>query len=263
MSNSTPLVSIYITTFNRCLLLERALHSALSQTYTNIEILIIDDASTDGTKEYVNKNFNDNRVQYFLLPENKGACHARNIGINQAKGEFITGLDSDDTFETWHIHALLLQFNSARSFICTTYSNSQDTSGIYDSDDLIWDNVAGNQFFALRSRVQATLFDEHLESAQDLDIMLRLSLNFGVFEKFHNQSYALDTSSSISRISTSTNKILGLRKFYSKHCGLMTNRQKVYWKILLQKWQVRRFTIFFNTLLSILRPQKLLQKFSL
>ena len=132
---------------------------------------------------------------------------------------------------------------------CTTYSNSQDTSGIYDSDDLIWDNVAGNQFFALRSRVQATLFDEHLESAQDLDIMLRLSLNFGVFEKFHNQSYALDTSSSISRISTSTNKILGLRKFYSKHCGLMTNRQKVYWKILLQKWQVRRFTIFFNTLL--------------
>lgn len=263
MSNPTPLISIYITTFNRCLLLDRALRSALSQTYTNIEILIIDDASTDGTKEHVNKNFNDNRVQYFLLPENKGACHARNIGINQAKGEFITGLDSDDTFETWHIHALLLQFNSARSFICTTYSNSQDTSGIYDSDDLIWDNVAGNQFFALRSRVQATLFDEHLESAQDLDIMLRLSLNFGVFEKFHNQSYALDTSSSISRISTSTNKILGLRKFYSKHCGLMTNRQKVYWKILLQKWQVRRFTIFFNTLLSILRPQKLLQKFSL
>lgn len=263
MSNPTPLVSIYITTFNRCLLLERALRSALSQTYTNIEILIIDDASTDGTKEHVNKNFNDNRVQYFLLPENKGACHARNIGINQAKGEFITGLDSDDTFETWHIHALLLQFNSARSFICTTYSNSQDTSGIYDSDDLIWDNVAGNQFFALRSRVKATLFDEHLESAQDLDIMLRLSLNFGVFEKFHNQSYALDTSSSISRISTSTNKILGLRKFYSKHCGLMTNRQKFYWKILLQKWQVRRFTIFFNTLLSILRPQKLLQKFSL
>ncbi|MBT7275588.1 MAG: glycosyltransferase [Woeseiaceae bacterium] len=263
MSNPTPLVSIYITTFNRCLLLERALNSVLSQTYTNIEVLIIDDASTDGSKEYVNKNFNDSRVQYFLLPENKGACHARNIGINQAKGEFITGLDSDDTFETWHIHALLLQFNSARSFICTTYSNSQDTSGIYDSDDLIWDNVAGNQFFALRSRVQATLFDEHLESAQDLDIMLRLSLNFGVFEKFHNQSYALDTSSSISRISTSTNKILGLRKFYSKHCGLMTNRQKFYWKILLQKWQVRRFTIFFNTLLSILRPQKLLQKFSL
>lgn len=263
MSNPTPLVSIYITTFNRCLLLERALNSVLSQTYTNIEVLIIDDASTDGSKEYVNKNFNDSRVQYFLLPENKGACHARNIGINEAKGEFITGLDSDDIFETWHIHALLLQFNSARSFICTTYANSQDTSGIYDSNDLIWDNIAGNQFFALRSRVQATLFDEHLESAQDLDIMLRLSLNFGVFEKFHNQSYALDTSSSISRISTSNNKILGLRKFYSKHCGLMTNRQKFYWKILLQKWQARRFTIFFNTLLSILRPQKLLKKFSL
>jgi len=262
MSNPTPLVSIYITTFNRRLLLERALNSVLSQTYTNIEILIIDDASTDGTKEYVDKNFNDSRVQYFLLPENKGACHARNIGINQAKGEFITGLDSDDTFETWHIHALLLHFNSARSFICTTYSNSQDTSGIYNADDLIWENIAGNQFFALRSRVQATLFDEHLESAQDLDIMLRLSLNFGAFEKFHNQSYVLDTSSSISRISTSNNKILGLRKFYSKHRGLMTNRQKFYWIILLQKWQVRRLTVFFNALLSILRPQKLLMKLS-
>ena len=262
MSSSTPLVSIYITTFNRCLLLQRALNSVLSQTYTNIEILIVDDASTDGTKEHVNKNFNDSRIQYFLLPKNKGACHARNIGINQAKGEFITGLDSDDTFETWHIHALVLQFNSARSFICTTYSNSQDTSGIYTSDDLIWDNIAGNQFFALRSIVQSTLFDECLESAQDLDIMLRLSLNFGAFEKFHNQSYVLDTSSSTSRISTSNNKILGLRKFYLKHCGLMTRRQKFYWKILLQKWKMLRFSFLFNTLLSILRPQKFFKKFS-
>ena len=263
MSNPTPLVSIYITTFNRCLLLERALNSVLSQTYTNTEILIIDDASTDGTKDYIDKHFNDSRIQYFLLPKNKGACHARNIGIHNARGEYITGLDSDDTFETWHIHALVLQFNIARSFICTSYSNSQDTSGIFSSDDLIWDNIAGNQFFALRSRVQATLFDERLESAQDLDIMLRLSLNFGVFEKFHNQSYVLDTSSSISRISNSNNKILGLRKFYFKHRALMTNRQKFYWKILLQKWQMRRFTIFFNTLLSILRPQKLLKKLTL
>lgn len=262
MSNPTPLVSIYITTFNRRLLLERALNSVLCQTYTNIEILIIDDASTDGTKEHIDKNYDDSRIQYFLLPENKGACHARNIGINHAKGKFITGLDSDDTFETWHIYTLVLQFNDARSFICTTYSNSQDTSGIYSSDDLIWDNIAGNQFFTTRSKVQETLFDESLESSQDLDIMLRLSLSFGAFEKFHNQSYALDTSSSISRISTSNNKILGLRKFYFKHRDLMSIRQNFYWKILLQKWQMLRFAVFFNTLLSILRPQKLFQKFS-
>lgn len=261
MSPQNPLVSVYITTFNRRLLLERALNSVLSQTYTNIEILIIDDASTDGTKEYIDKNFKDSRIQYFLLSKNKGACHARNIGINHAKGEFITGLDSDDVFESWHIYTLVLQFNSDRSFICTTYANSQDTSGIYGSDDLIWDNVAGNQFFALRSKVQATLFDECLESAQDLDIMLRLSLKFGLFEKFHNQSYVLDTCSSISRISTSNNKILGLKKFYTKHRDLMTNRQRFYWKILLQKWQMLGFAIFFNAVLSILRPQKIIKKF--
>ena len=84
MSPQNPLVSVYITTFNRRLLLERALNSVLSQTYTNIEILIIDDASTDGTKEYIDKNFNDSRIQYFLLSKNKGACHARNSGINHS-----------------------------------------------------------------------------------------------------------------------------------------------------------------------------------
>ena len=93
-----PLVSIIIPTYNRKHLLQRAIDSCLSQTYKNIEIIIIDDHSTDGTndsiKEYMQK---DKRIRYCKNKAGKkGANAARNTGIGIARGEFLTFCDSDD-----------------------------------------------------------------------------------------------------------------------------------------------------------------------
>ncbi len=88
------LVTAIITTHNRLSLLKRAIDSVLQQTYSNIELIVVDDASTDGTSEYcLNKSFN-----YIYIPksESRGGNYARNIGIKAAKGEYIAFLDDDD-----------------------------------------------------------------------------------------------------------------------------------------------------------------------
>ncbi|PLL70465.1 hypothetical protein CWN62_29695, partial [Klebsiella pneumoniae] len=89
-----PLVTIYIPTYNRLELLKRALNSVVNQTYKNLEIIVVDDNSSDGTQEFL-KNFSkkDPRVSYILKTDNSGACVSRNLAIDKANGLFITGLD--------------------------------------------------------------------------------------------------------------------------------------------------------------------------
>ena len=88
------LVSAIITTHNRQDLLLRAVRSVFSQTYKNIELIVVDDASNDRADELL-KEFN---LQYIYIPkeESKGGNHARNTGILTAKGEYVALLDDDD-----------------------------------------------------------------------------------------------------------------------------------------------------------------------
>ncbi len=95
----SPLVSVILPTHNRSMFLNRAIESVLKQTYKNWELIIVDDASTDGTEElFKDISLQDERIQYHKLEKNGGACIARNMGIRLSKGEYITFLDSDDEY---------------------------------------------------------------------------------------------------------------------------------------------------------------------
>lgn len=97
-NNSTKVkVSVIIPTFNREKTLQRAINSVLSQTYQDFELLICDDASTDTTINLALRNQErDSRIRVLCLPYNKGPAAARNLGMLEAKGEYIAFLDSDD-----------------------------------------------------------------------------------------------------------------------------------------------------------------------
>jgi len=90
-----PLVSVIIPTWNRIKYLPKALESVFNQTYGNIEILVVDDGSTDGTCEKLKPLIEQNKVRYFHQ-ENKGQSAARNLAIQKMKGSFACFLDSDD-----------------------------------------------------------------------------------------------------------------------------------------------------------------------
>lgn len=87
--------SIITPTYNRAALLQKAIRSITGQTYTNWELIVVDDGSTDNTEEEIQKFLDDSRIRY-IKKHNTGGADSRNFGANLAKGDFITFLDSDD-----------------------------------------------------------------------------------------------------------------------------------------------------------------------
>lgn len=92
-----PLISVTICTYNRAQMISKAIYSALKQTYQNIEIIVVDDASTDDTKKIIGElQKKDSRIKYFKNKKNLNIAGTRNETIKNSKGEYIAILDSDD-----------------------------------------------------------------------------------------------------------------------------------------------------------------------
>ncbi|AVJ16950.1 glycosyl transferase family 2 [Serratia sp. MYb239] len=203
--NDLPKVSVYISTFNRLERLKRAISSVKAQDYANIELLVCDDASTDGTQDFMNDLVkNDTSVIYLRNESNKGACATRNLGIFRATGKFITGLDDDDEFSPDRISYLVNRWKNKYSFICCDfieqfsdgkqkafYNKNEDTY-FADYKAMLFDNVASNQIFTLTSRLRDIGgFNPEVRRLQDWDTWLRLSFRYGGFLRTKEKKYVM------------------------------------------------------------------------
>ncbi|MBR4762485.1 MAG: glycosyltransferase family 2 protein [Clostridia bacterium] len=114
-----PFVSVIITTYKRNDLLPRAVDSALNQTYSNIEVIVVDDNDPDtdyrkNTEKFVTERYGRNpKFRYIKMPKNSGACNARNKGVEESKGEFINFLDDDDEFLPTKIEKQIAVFEAS------------------------------------------------------------------------------------------------------------------------------------------------------
>ena len=90
------LVSIIMPSYNTAKFISETIESVLAQTYTNWELIIVDDCSTDNTDEVVKSFLSDNRIKYIKNEKNSGAAVSRNRALREAKGKWIAFLDSDD-----------------------------------------------------------------------------------------------------------------------------------------------------------------------
>jgi glycosyltransferase involved in cell wall biosynthesis len=95
MNNATPFFSVIIPTYNHADFLHSALESVLKQTFSNFEVIVVDNFSDDHTEEIVS-NFNDTRIKLLKIHNNGVIASSRNLGIKEAKGVWIAFLDSDD-----------------------------------------------------------------------------------------------------------------------------------------------------------------------
>src|ERR1700734_1651503 len=106
-----PKVSVVIPTYNRAAEVPKAIESALAQTLSDLEVIVVDDGSSDDTGKILRNTFGD-RVRYFSQA-NQGASVARNRGVEEARGEWIAFLDSDDL---WDKQKLEWQFRALEQF---------------------------------------------------------------------------------------------------------------------------------------------------
>ena len=103
----SPEISIIVCTYNRAHYLNKGIDSVLNQTFTNWELLIVDDGSCDNTFEIVNPYLGQyNNIRY-LKHQNKKQCYAKNAGIQASFGRYITLLDSDDSYKPNHLESRL------------------------------------------------------------------------------------------------------------------------------------------------------------
>ena len=115
------LVSIIMPTYNCAKFIGETIKSVIAQTYSNFELIIVDDCSKDNTKDVVN-SFDDERIKYYKLEKNSGAAVARTTAMNMAKGKYMAFLDSDDLWmENKLEHQLKFMKDNNYNITCTAY----------------------------------------------------------------------------------------------------------------------------------------------
>ena len=124
---SSPLISIIITTYNRASLLEYCIQSVLTQRYTNVEIIVVDDGSTDETENVVRKYHN--RIRY-VRKEHSGIAATRNVGCQYATGMYIAFVDDDDLMHSRRLPELHSALRRHPKAVCAFCQGSEiDISG--------------------------------------------------------------------------------------------------------------------------------------
>lgn len=222
-----PRVSVYIPTYNRCNLLKRALTSVLDQTWKNLDIIVVDDCSTDSTPDYLAElEKKDSRVRFLINHENSGANVSRNAAIQMAQGTFITGLDDDDFFCPDRIKNFL-EFYSNRPECDVLFSNylvlnssnnlvRRKKPKVVTQNNLTISNYIGNQVFCRTSLLRDNLFDPSLRKLQDLDCWYRL-LNNRAAVNVQKYDYVVDLSHEHERITNNNSTIHAISRLNIKY----------------------------------------------
>jgi GT2 family glycosyltransferase len=130
MSASQPLLSIVVPTYNRAYCLARTLDSALGQTYRNLEVILVDDGSTDGTEALVAQRYASEPRLRYVRKKNAGVSAARNTGFAEVHGELVGLLDSDDVWHPWKAEVQIACMQAHPELVMTwTNMDAVDAAG--------------------------------------------------------------------------------------------------------------------------------------
>lgn len=280
------LVSVIIPSFNREHTIARAVNSVLNQTYKQVEIIIVDDCSSDKTNEIVYREFGgNNKVIFHQLKVNSGACHARNKGVELSHGDYVAFLDSDDEYLPKKIEKQILMLEKTGADLCASdylrigKDGKETVVPTYNKQEFLPDLLYLNQvttgtLIGRRHCFTDTPFDESLPRYQDWDLVLRLAKKYRfcflkentLIQYFQPVSISSSTShhKTYMALSTIFNKnhddylqhskgysqimwLMGLHSMYNKE----DRNVAAIWKgVTLNGFSLHRFIIFILVLLG-------------
>ena len=221
-----PKVSVCIPTYNRSDYLKYSVNSVLTQTYSDFELIICDDGSTDNTPEIVN-NFKDNRIIYVRHPQNIGRSKNMRSGFENAKGEYFIKFDDDDalTIDFLSKTVAILDKNSNVDFVCTNHwiidaKNNRDEIATKENsdkwgksklkegiiDDLVYQTFVlqslqvGSSLFRYQPLKDVDYMNPLADGCEDFDLLVRMAIagktgyflpEFLMEYRFHGQQNSL------------------------------------------------------------------------
>lgn len=192
--NNSPKVSVIIPTYNRAHLIERSINSVLHQTFDDLELIVVDDASTDNTSSVISK-ITDKRLRYFRNEKNIGPSKSRNKGIELAKGELIAFQDSDDEWCRDKLEKQINLLNSSSSEAAAVYCGMEFFN--FETREKIGEDLREVDFrevfknglhFLTPANVTVLIkkevlnevgkFDERLHAMEDTELAIRVSKKY-------------------------------------------------------------------------------------
>jgi glycosyltransferase involved in cell wall biosynthesis len=233
-----PLVSVIVPTYNRTERLEDALKSILSQTYWNIEIVVINDGGLD-VSEIIDDLNRENRIVSVQHEENRGLAAARNSGLRVARGKYIAYLDDDDIFYPKHVETLVGFLEQSGAKVAYTDSYQVFEAWIedryvvtgkkitYSQDFDRWQLLVKNYIPVInimhrKDILEETgVFDESLDTHEDWDLWIRVS---GHYEFSHIKAVTAEFRTRSQDSITSTNRLSllkTLRIIHSRYAHLV------------------------------------------
>jgi glycosyltransferase involved in cell wall biosynthesis len=206
-----PFFTIIIPTYNRASLVYKAVKSVLDQTFSDLELLVIDDGSTDHTKEALAEFNSDPRFVY-VYQNNTKESGARNNGMRLAKGEWICLLDSDDIFRPNHLEILhkRISENQFKPGIYHTLvmrilpdgSTKPQTLALRNPDNLVW-GIYKNELLPSSSCMHSSIskaytFREDIFSGEDSEFFCRVALDYPIITiEEHTVDYMVHPQSAV------------------------------------------------------------------
>lgn len=230
-----PTVSVYIPTRNRRAQLADCLRAVLSQQGAHLDVVVIDDASADGTPRFLRRLQRRGLLRCALFDQQRGAQAARNLGVSMATGEFITGADDDDVWLPDRIASMLQVLREGATFVAATDIVDLGDGRRYlqrrpkaiTLDAILRRNVIGNQVMTRTTTFRACgAFDESLSSSQDYDFWIRLVAMTGTGRGIDRPLQWVNASIQGKRISVSKNRRRGVWRVYRKHRYRMSPAQR-------------------------------------
>lgn len=222
-------ISVVIPCYNRRDRILASVESVLGQSYDNLELLVVDDGSTDGTAALF-ENYPDKRLRFLRYEENRGACHARNYGAERATGKYLAFQDSDDV---WHRDKLEKQLRhlgetGADMSFCGMNRISESGSRFYypvhpfhpaqGLEEMLAENRAGTQTMLMQRAVwEALRFDESFRRYQDWDFSIRAAKDFRLA---YLPEALVDSAVGEDSISAAVKSYPALVHLYEKHQAL-------------------------------------------
>lgn len=216
--NLNSLVSVIIPTYNREKYIKEAIESVLNQTYKYVEVIIIDDGSTDNTKKIIDEiNKRNNNIIKYYYQENSGVARARNYGIEVSTGDYIAFLDSDDFWDLDKLQKQMNKINMSKveCCYCGTYkyyhqnSKKRKIKNSFKEGKVLIDILRGyinseTISWVINKEILIThnlYFTENCDFSEDLEFYLKLSSisnvccvnEFLCYYRMHNESLVRNT----------------------------------------------------------------------